>query len=349
MQPYKVFPTFAAIPAIAIALLLGTGTVLAAPRVELELITEPGFPPTGAQRWLAALKDIGFSDVRIRQARAGDQVAIRQRGSDTSPSYQVTGLLTTNETLQLPGGTFRMGDTAGLKQWLAKVREGGERRLQEQVAAFGLTPTQLVAVHEALARPVTFSTQGQPAFSAMKRIADSLSLSFLSDAGARRIMAGDHLVADQLQGLAAGTALVAILRPLGLVLVPQKDAAGKIQLWIKDVRDTRESWPVGWPPQESPRETAPKLFTFLNVEIQDTPLTDALNAVSGRIEMPLLYDHNSLARQRIDLAQVNVSLPPGRNYYLGIIDGALRQAQLISELRVDEAGTPFLWISTLKR
>jgi hypothetical protein len=236
-----------------------------------------------------------------------------------------------------------------LKQWLAKLREGGERRLQEKEAAFGLTPTQLVAVHEALSPPVAFSTRGQPAFAAMKRIAGSLSLSFLSDAAAQRVMMGQHTVEDELQGLSAGTALVAILRPLGLVLVPQKNSEGVIKLWITDVRSARESWPVGWPPQQSPRDTAPKLFTFLNVEIQDTPLTDALDAVSGRIEIALLFDHNSLARHRIEPAQIKVSLPSGRTYYLGIIDRALRQAELMSELRVDEAGTPFLWISTIKR
>jgi hypothetical protein len=326
-----------------------SSTAQAAPRVELELVAEEGVPPTGSQRWLVALRGVGFSDVRIRQSRPGDRIEVVQRGSDSAPRYLVFGVLTARDTLRLPGGEFRMQDTTGLKQWLAKLHEGGEQRLHETEGAFGLTPTQLVVVHEALSRPVDFDTRGQRSFEAMKRIAGGLSLPFMSDAAARQVMAGPETVADELRGLTAGTALAAILRPLGLVLVPRKAAGGEIKLWIVDVRDTRESWPVGWPLQAAPRETAPKLFNFLNVAIEDTPLTEALDAVGGRLEMPFLFDHNSLARQRIDPAEVKVSVPSGRIYYQNIIDRMLNQAKLNSELRVDEAGTPFLWISTIRR
>jgi hypothetical protein len=319
------------------------------PRVELELMTEQGFPPTGSQRWLQALKDVGFSEVRIRQARPGDRVEIRQRGSEDRPSYQVTGLLTAGNTLAVPGGQFQMHDKAGLKAWLDKVREGGEKRLQEKEGAFGLTPTQLVDVHEALSPPVTFSTKGERGFDVLRRVAGGLSLSFLSDPAVRRAMAGDDLIADELQGLSSGTVIAAVLRPLGLVLVPRKESDGEIKLWITDVRSARESWPVGWPPEKKPLETAPALFNNLNVEIADTPLSEALEAVGGRIELRMLYDHNSLARHRIDPAETKVSMPAGRTYYLRIIDRMVNQAQLKSELRVDEAGTPFMWISTIKR
>ena len=337
-----------------LALILGVlptsaHTARAEPRVELELITEAGLPPTGAQQWLAVLKDLGFSGLRIRQARPNDQVQIRQRGSEDRPSYQVTGLLTAKNTLVVPGGEFRKSDRTGLAAWLAKLREGGERRLQEREGAFGLTPTQLVGVHEALSLPITFSTKGERSFDVLKRVAGGLSLPFLSDSATRQVMAGDAQVADELQGLSAGTAMVAVLRPLGLVLVPQKESGGSIKLWITDVRSTRESWPVGWPPDKKPIETAPALFNYLNVEIEDTPLSEALEAVGGRIELRMLYDHNSLARHRIDPAEAKVSMPAGRTYYLRIINRMLSQAQLNSELRVDEAGTPFMWISTIKR
>ncbi len=336
--------------AIVVALsLLAVSRTQAAERVELELITEPGLPVNGAQRWLAALKDVPFNSVRIRSAKPGDQVEVRQRGGDGSRSYQVIGLLSERNTLVLPGGEFRMGDTAGLSGWLAKIREGGETRLNETEGPFGLTPTQLVKVHDALRAPVAFSTEGQPSYDVLKRIAGGLSLSFLADAEARQLMAGPETVAEELQGLSAGTALAAVFRPLGLVMTPQKQADGAIKLGIADVRRATESWPVGWPSQKSPRETAPQLLEFLNVEIENTPLASALTAIRTRLDLPLLLDHNSLARHQIDPAQTNVSLPAGRTYYQGALDRLLNQAQLKSELRVDEAGKPFLWISTLKK
>jgi hypothetical protein len=277
-------------------------------------------------------------------------VGIQQRGSGDSVTYTVTGTLTARSTLRLPGAEFRLGDKAGISAWLAKLKEGGETRLSEQEVVFGMTPTQLVAVHDALKVPVNFATKGQRSFDVLKRISGTLRLSFLADADARQAMSGDDPVLDELQGLSAGTAIAAVLRPLGLVMVPQKQPSGEVRLWITDVRRAKESWPVGWPSESSPRETLPELFTFArNVAIQDTPLNVALEAIGQRVKAPILYDHNSLARQQIDPASIQVTLDDGRTYYQRIIGRLLNQAGLTMDLRVDDAGTAFLWISTLRR
>ena len=323
--------------------------VFAAPRVEFELITEPGFPTTGSHRWMQLLKDLNVNNLRIRSARASEKVGIRERGTASSPTYQVTGLLTTRNTLRLPGGEFRFGDKAGIARWIAKLKEGGESGLFETPGAFGLTATQLVKVHEALNVPVIFSTKGQRSYDAMKRISGTLSLSFTADRDAMNKMVGGNPIRDELQGLSAGTALAAILRPLGLVLVPQKQADGQMKLLITDVRRSPESWPIGWPPEKPPRDALPELFSFLKVEIQDQPLSPALTAIQGRIKAPILYDHNSLALEGIDPSQVKVSHPDVRTYYKRIVDLLVNQAKLTSDLRVDEAGKPFLWISSRKR
>lgn len=295
------------------------------------------------------LKDLNVNNLRIRSARASEKVGIRERGTASSPTYQVTGLLTTRNTLRLPGGEFRFGDKAGIARWIAKLKEGGESGLFETPGAFGLTATQLVKVHEALNVPVIFSTKGQRSYDAMKRISGTLSLSFTADRDAMNKMVGGNPIRDELQGLSAGTALAAILRPLGLVLVPQKQADGQMKLLITDVRRSPESWPIGWPPEKPPRDALPELFSFLKVEIQDQPLSTALTAIQGRIKAPILYDHNSLALEGIDPSQVKVSHPDVRTYYKRIVDLLVNQAKLTSDLRVDEAGKPFLWISSRKR
>lgn len=315
----------------------------------MELITEPGFPATGSHRWMQMLKDLNVSNLRIRSSRSGDKMGVRERGTASSPIYQVTGLLTNRNTLRLPGGEFGFGDKPGIARWIAKLKEGGESGLFETAGAFGLTATQLVKVHESLNGPVVFSTKDQRSYDAMKRIAGTLSLSFSADQGAVNRMVGDNPVRDELQGLSAGTALAAILRPLGLILVPQKQPGGQIKLLITDVRRSSESWPIGWPPEESPRDTLPELFNFLKVEIQDQPLSTALTAIQGRIKAPILYDHNSLALESIDPSQVKVSHPDVRTYYKRIVDLLVNQAKLTSELRVDEAGKAFLWISSRRR
>lgn len=338
------------VPAVGLASLLLIGAVAqAAPRVDLELITEPGTPLTSTHEWLAALKDQNLGSVRMRTAQPGEREEIRQRGSESAPTYHVLGVLTPRNTMRVPGAEFRLGDKAALKQWLAKLADGGPQGLSETTGAFGLTARQLVSVNECLSAPVTFETRGQKPRDALRRLASTVTMSFASDERARQALAGDELIADELKGLSVGTAAAAILRPLGLVLVPQKQAGGEVKLLIADVRQAAVSWPVGWPPQKPPRETLPELFSFLNVEIEDRPLMEAVEAIAGRLKAPLLIDHNSLARQRINPERAKVNLPASRTYYQRVLDKVLYQAKLKFELRVDEAKKPFLWISTLKQ
>ena len=61
------------------------------------------------------------------------------------------GVLTSKSTLVLPGGTFRSSDRARLAAWVDKLRSEGIEALTAPTGAFGLTPKQLVRVHDALA------------------------------------------------------------------------------------------------------------------------------------------------------------------------------------------------------
>ncbi len=320
---------------------------LAAPYVELELYTEPGFPLDGKQRWLRALQEVGADSLRIRQAKLGDKGMIENVGTEAAPRYLVKGILSPRNQLRLPGGTFRMSDKAGIKAWIAKLRADGTEGLFARTGAFGLTSKQLVAVHQQLAIPVIESTKGKKSVDVAKKIIDSIKLNVVMDPMARQSFTGDELVAEELRGVSRGTALAAVLRPLGLVLVPSRPSGGETFLAVTDARRTKEVWPIGWPPEKSPGETLPLLFEFLRVEIDDFALSDALASIEERLKIPFLYDHNGLARAGVDPTQTKVSLPEMRTYYKKIIDRLLIQARprLTSELRVDEAGKPFLWIS----
>ncbi len=322
----------------------------AAPTVELELITEPDFPLGGQQRWLEALSKVGVDGIRIREGKSGDEGGITNDGTEAAPRYRVFGVLTSRNQLRFPGVTFSIGDIGGMKDWFAKLKADGTEGLFAAKGAFGLTGKQLLEVHEALSPGVGFSTKGEPAADVVARIVRSIELDVKTHPSAKTGLESGDKVASELNGLSRGTALAAVLRPLGLVLVPVRPSGGTTTLWITDARTAKEIWPVGWPPEKSPAETFPKLFDFRPVDIQDFPLSDALAAIEQALESPILYDHNSLARHGVDPAKVIVNIPKMRTYYQKIVDRLLAQAkpQLTSEIRVDEAGQPFLWITTLK-
>ena len=334
--------------AVAIALVLVEShvAIAAEPRVELEIALEGNSIPAEARSWTEMLTQAGFSSVRIRGGQ-GDSPSLEASGTPQSPRYRVVGVLTPSNQLLVPKGRFGLNDRSGVEQWLKKLRDFGEEGISIKPVAFGLLPRQLVAVHEALAVRVEKSTLGRPSREVAKQIADRLTYKFIADGSAQRALASDDAVADELQGLTCGTALAAILRPLGLVMFPERNGPD-LRLRLLAARDAKEFWPVGWPPKGNPSETVPEFFKFLKVEISDIPLTEAMLAIADRLKTPLLVDHNSLARDRVDL-QTKVNFPATNIYYARALDRLLFQAKLKYEIRVDEAEKPFLWITTLKQ
>ena len=325
-----------------------TPSVVAEPRVELEILIGRGSPPTAAHDWMAVLNDVGFTSLRFRSPRTGDRVELQSEGSGDSALYRVTGMLNARNRLVLPGATFGMRDVAGIEEWIERLRDGGEEGLTDREGAFGLVGRDLLAIHQQLSIFIPRSTSGRSTGAVVGQMIDSLSVDVEVSAAARRVLGGEETVGDELQGVSTGTALAAVVRPLGLVVVPQKRRGEETKLIITDTDSTSESWPVGWPPESPTRDIAPILFEFIEIEIVDTPLIEALEAVAGRLEMPLLYDHNSIARHRIELSEEQVSFPSGRSYYKRILDSILYQAGLKAEIRVDEAEAPFLWITTIR-
>ena len=131
------------------------------------------------------------------------------------------------------------------------------------------------------------------------------------------------------------------------MVVPRK-SRDAVSLLITDFRKAKESWPVGWPPKKRPNEVLPKLFTFLPIEIVERSLGTAVDALQQRLKVPIIWDRNAIARQKIDLAGIKVSIPATKTYYKKAPDRVLFQARLKSELRLDESGEPLLWVTTIK-
>ena len=110
----------------------------------------------------------------------------------------------------------------------------------------------------------------------------------------------------------------------------------------------QEVWPIGWPPEKPPAEVLPGMFDFHDVNVQNVSAAKLLDAVSKLVKTPVLLDHNALARHGIDPAKAMVSMPRGRTTYSLALRKLLFKAGLKFEIRVDEAGKPFLWVSTVK-
>lgn len=325
----------------------GGGSLAAEGRVELELVTVGEFPFEQTRDWIAMLQKLDLEGVRIRSGTEDDEPEISSAGTEKSPLYKVKGLLTPGGNLILPGGKFKLSDRASLGRWMDKLKQGGEEGLSAKPGAFGLLPRQLAAVHEALAGPVAVSTAGGKPREIVEKLTSKLSVGVSLDSSAEAALRSAEPFPDELAGLSSGTALAAVLRPSGLVLVPVKTKGDLVELQITDSRNVEKSWPVGWTTDKGKGQLLPDLFKTLNVEIADTPLSESLAAIQGRVKVPFLLDQNSLARQRVDL-KTKVNLPKANLSYARVLDKLLSQVKCKAEMRLDEANKPFLWITTLK-
>lgn len=326
------------------------GSHLAAPgsaggRVELVLLISPQAGLTDPQTWAKALGEAGVQQVQIRQASPTDRPGIERLGAGEPPLYRVTGILKGQEVV-LPGATFRLSQVRQLARWLEELAAEGPPQERPARGPFGLTAPQLEKVRADLAQPVGFSTRSMDRAEAAARIGQKLQFPLQPAPSRLPGLAGDK-VAEELSTLSCGTALAYLLRPAGYALLPRSEG-GRILYSLERMRPGMEIWPVGWEPEKPLRDLAPKLFESLDVRIENVSAAKALEAVADRLQMVYLLDHNALARHGIEPEKAPVSLPPGRITYGRILDRLLFQAGLKYEVRIDETGTPFLWITTIK-
>jgi hypothetical protein len=339
--------TFARTAAALALLFCCTSALFAEPRVELELAMQPGFPPTRAHEVLEALGRVGFDNVRMRAERGSERPVIDRRGTMVSPLLLVLGILNARGEVELPGGTFSYRDRAGIEGWIEALKRGGTDARGETKTVFGLSKSQFEAVELDLKTAVTFETKDLDADEAVGAIGRALRgpLDISDEAG--RALRADK-VRDELKGMTSGTALAAILRPAGCYFRP--DVSNGTIAYVVDIAAAdSEPWPIGWPAKKDANKLIPKAFDWTTVELEDVTVADVLEAIRERLKIPFLIDHNSLAIARIDTAAVKYDQPSTRTYYYRVLSQVLFKARLKSEIRIDERGEPFLWITTLVR
>jgi hypothetical protein len=311
-------------------------------RVEMEIATE-GNAGLEAQTWNRILTQLKVDGLTIRAARGGDAVKIEASGGQR-PVYKVTGRLSATNELVLPGGKFTTRDTASLSRWLEKLRTEGPPGSARAKLPFGLTESELEKVQADFKTRVDFATTGADRAEAMDKVAARLKSKLSQGPDVPALLAEAGPVAENLEGLSAGTALACVLRPAGLGIAPRGNGKGEVRYEVRPLKE--ETWPVGLIVEENERELVPALFEKLNAEIKEgTPLSKALAAIGPKVGIPILYDHNALALADVDPDKTAVSLKPSKYLLITVLEKTVRQARLNPQLRTDEAGKPFFWIT----
>ena len=314
--------------------------------VQLELVGDMQGSAMIFQEWAQLLGKAGIRNVRLRTADNVENARIETQGTLDNPTYVVTGIVRSRDELQLPGRQFRRSEMAQLAAWLDDLARRGPNAREEKKAPFGLTPVQFDQTRKDLAPPVAFATQGLTCRQMIERIADRQKLRLKLDAATAEALA-EEKISEELIDVSCGTALAYVLRSAGYGMQPRA-VDGDLTYVAMKLRADAETWPVGWPSSESPQQTLPALFEFLNVNIQNVSAATALEAIAKRMKTPVLFDYAALAKHDITPAKKMVSLPKNRTTYGLALRKLLFQAGMKFEVRRDDAGTPLLWITSVK-
>jgi hypothetical protein len=331
---------------ISLSALLFSSTAWAASRGQVQLEIA-GDAQLGAamsfQEWGRSLAAAGVQNFRLRAGQEGEKPRIETGGTPQMPIYKVTAVLVSGDVLVVPGGRFRRSECKRLAEWLDELAKRGPPEKREKIAAFGLTASQVEKLNADLGKAVGFNTKGMTRNDAVNKIAGQLGLTLTIDG---LLADGDDKIEEDLSGLSCGTALACILRPIGYCMVPH-ESGETLAYTVKKAELGQEVWPIGWP-AESTQKVLPGIHQFYHVNVSNKPASQVLAAVAANLKVPVLYDHNAMARHGIELDKALVSHPQARTTYSVALRKMLAKVGLKFEVRVDEAGKPFLWVSTMK-
>lgn len=319
--------------------------------VSVELIMEDNGGALTAQEWSRVFRDLNVP-VRIRRGLPDEKPGVREQQVGTLRFVTVVGKLDRSGELVFADRRYSRSDIARLGEWLRELDTFGAQGSPKGKPLWGLSREQFDAIYRALAEPLSHEVADLPLNAALAGFAVPREYPVRISAAASQWLKNEQSVPQrvrqEVKGFSKGTALALVLNNFGLGFRPQRTPSGGLELVIDPLKSADEFWHVGWEPQERPIDTSPKLFEMVPVQLDDVRLVEVLDTVSAHTGLPIRYDDYRLAVYDIDLENLRVSYPARRTAWFIVLRGLTNPVKLSHELRIDEQGRPFIWISTLK-
>lgn len=314
--------------------------------VLVDLITSPDGGAIEAQRWGAALGKLGVT-VQSRQLQAA-KPEIRERKQGTLRTVQVTAVLN-GGTLIVPGRKFTADREQALGDWIRELQTYGAQGRPDGKPAFGLSPEQFGQLFHELEIPITTKTAGR----AFELALDSLNLPkslrprFTAEATDRLgAIPVDWTMPGELKGMSRGTGIAILLAQIGVAFRPGRTPDGEIELQAVPLEEAGV-WPIGWPLEKPPLQAMPSLVETVPIEFEDAKLSDVLEMAAEQTETRILSDRYRIAAKGQSLDKLMVTQAPAKTLWSIVLARVTGPHGIIRELLVDEAGTPFVWITPM--
>lgn len=320
--------------------------------VSLELVSGAAAATEHAQAWGQRLQKLGIQ-FQTRQAVTGDRTEVKEQKLGRLRRVSIVATLDRNGKIVCQDRAFTLAEADKLAEWIRELKTYGAQGAPQGKPLFGLDDRQFAGVLRTLSVPVEIETEGLSLEAALTKLPlperHPLRMTPEVQRAVRELDSDKKLRIDA-RGLSVGIVLAATLGEFGLSFKPLRTPDGSIELAVSPREAGQDAWPIGWPldPETPQGKLVPALFKTVPVELDDVPLTDVLTAASQASEVPLLIDHHAIERDEIDLRELRVTVPSRKTTWGLLLRQITFPHKLGRRIVADDAGKPFVLITTLK-
>lgn len=316
--------------------------------VEVLIQSQPSYR-INAQEWGRVFQQLGYS-VKFREARAGEAPRVEDLDRDDFRATRVVAAMAADGSIRIGKQKFDVETTQPLTLALEEIRRHGAKGPPDASPTWGLTDDQFKDITQLLAVPVENSVELQSSILAIESIGLPASLKFKFTESARELALARRPASApetiELQGFSRGSAIAIVLAQYGLGFRPRPVAPGQFVLEIDRGDESSNLWPVGWKPEQSFTEILPAYFRAIPLDVEDVNVNALVGAISEKIAVPHFSSAHRLTAMGLDLNSLKYTRKNDRISPARLLTAIGDKMNLGFDIRVDEAGKMFLWVTT---
>ena len=316
--------------------------------ISFEILSVGNQSALAAQQWGRIFDNLGEM-IQIRRPRPGEKPEIRQRMVAGYRRITAIGVLDREGRVVFGDRRFSRTDTTALVNWIGDLKQYGHQGSPDGQPLWGLNDEQFAEVYEALSAPFEADVRGEEFEGGLALTGLPPQYPIVMSRESREWLQSEFTklppIRKTVTGFSIGTALAMVLNDYGLGFRPSRQPDGTMHLAVEPLHKTTDVWPVGWEPKANRYNTAPKLFQFVPVELDDVSLRDVVDAVALKTDVPVRYDYYRIEGSGIHIDDLRVTFPAKQMTWSRMLRSATVRNRLSHRLMIDELGQPFVWIT----
>ena len=316
--------------------------------IEILIQSQPGYR-IKAQEWGRAFQQLGHSP-RFREPRGGEVSLVENVDRGGGVTVHVVGGMVADGSIRILEQQFTVADLQPLTVLLDELALYGAAGPPKTNPKWGLSDDQFLEVTKMLMEPVTAAVTLQSSVVTVESLGlpEGLRLKF-TDAAREKALGRKPAASPEsldVTGISKGTAMAMVLAQYGLGFRPLHAGRNRYDIEIDSGDESSNLWPVGWKSQESAAVVLPAWLKSIPFKLDQVEISGLAGAVADRLQIPLFQSSHALAAEGLDLDVLTYSRKEDRVSPSRLLTAVGDKLKLGFDLRVDEGGRLFLWVTT---